>query len=390
MLREFADAEEMVAKLRPEVPVYCLRPALFRRATRRFLERFPGRVLYAVKANPQGEVLDLLYAAGIRHFDTASLGEIALVSGRFPEATCYFMHPVKGEAAVRDAYRAHGLRHFAVDHADELDKIVRVLGGAPPDLAVMVRLATPGEGALFDLSGKFGAGPGQAAALLRAAAAAGCQAGLCFHVGSQCIQPAAYRQALELSGEVAASAGVPLAWLDVGGGFPSAYEAPVPALESFMRAIDEGLRHLGPPGDCVVMCEPGRALVAEAVSVVAQVQHRRDQALYLNDGIYGSLSGTKIGTVYPVRLLRPSGPAAAETAAFTIYGPTCDGLDVLGYPFVLPRDARPGDWIEVGMLGAYAFGLRTDFNGFRPERCVAVADAGPAAPAVEAGLEVPA
>jgi ornithine decarboxylase len=385
MPREFADAAQMVAEFRPEVPVYCLRPALFRRAAERFLEGFPGRVLYAVKANPQPEVLDLLYDAGIRHFDTASLGEIALVSGRFPEATCYFMHPVKGEAAIHEAYHAHGVRHFVVDHADELDKMLRVLGGAAPDLAVLVRLATPGQGALFDLSGKFGAGPEPAAALLRAAAEAGCQAGLCFHVGSQCTEPAAYRRALELSGEVAARAAVELRWLDVGGGFPSAYETPVPPLARFLEAIDQGLRHFGPPDDCVVMCEPGRALVADAVSVVAQVQHRRDHALYLNDGIYGSLSGTKIGTIYPVRLLRPSGSASSEATEFTIYGPTCDGLDELGYPFVLPRDTRAGDWIEVGMLGAYAFSVRTDFNGFRPERAVWVADDGPPALAASCG-----
>jgi ornithine decarboxylase len=385
MLRQFADAEAMAGTLRPEGPVYCLRPELFRRAAERFLTRFPGRVLYAVKANPHGPVLDMLHAAGIRHFDTASLGEIALISGRFPEATSYFMHPVKGEAAIRSAYRTHGVRHFVVDHADELDKMVQVLGGTPPDLAVMVRLATPGQGALFDLSGKFGAGPRQAAALLRAAADAGCQAGLCFHVGSQCTEPAAYRRALELSGEVIAQAGVDLSWLDVGGGFPTAHDTPV--VESFLRAIDQGLRRLGLPGDCVVMCEPGRALVAEAVSVVAQVQHRRDKALYLNDGIYGSLSGTKIGTIYPVRLLRPSGPAAAETAEFTIYGPTCDGLDVLGYPFVLPSDARRGDWIEVGLLGAYGSALRTDFNGFLPDSFVSVADAGPAALVAPRGLE---
>ncbi len=171
----------------------------------------------------------------------------------------------------------------------------------------------------------------------------------------------------------------------MGGGFPSPYETPVPPLESFLQAIGEGLRRLDPPGDCVVMCEPGRALVAEAVSVVAQVQHRRDHALYLNDGIYGSLSGTKLGTIYPVRLLRPSGPASADAAAFTIYGPTCDGLDELDYPFVLPSDARPGDWIEVGMLGAYAWALRTDFNGFRPERVVAVADDGPVMSAASRG-----
>lgn len=387
MLRHFPDVEAMAATLKPEVPVYCLRPALFRRAAERFLALFPGRVLYAVKANPSEHVLDLLHEAGIRHFDTASLGEIELVGRCLPKVTSYFMHPVKGEAAIRDAYRDHGVRHFVVDHADELDKILRVMGGVPPDLAVMVRLATPGEGALFDLSEKFGAGPSQAAALLEAAEARGCRTGLCFHVGSQCTEPAAFAQALALSRHVVAESGVRLGWLDVGGGFPSAYESPVPSLESFVQAIEQGLSEFDRPRDCVVMCEPGRALVADAMSVVVQVQHRRDRWLYLNDGIYGSLSGTTIGTVYPLRLVRPSGPAAVATAEFTVYGPTCDGLDMLPWPFELPADVRPGDWIEVGMLGAYASALRTEFNGFRPDTYVTVADAGPAPLAAEGELE---
>ncbi len=387
MLRHFPDVKAMAATLKPEVPVYCLRPALFRQAAERFLALFPGRVLYAVKANPSEHVLDLLHEAGIRHFDTASLGEIELVSRCLPNVTNYFMHPVKGEAAIRDAYRSYGVRHFVVDHADELDKILRVLGGAPPDLAVMVRLATPGEGALFDLSEKFGAGPGQATALLAAAEAKGCRAGLCFHVGSQCTEPAAYTRALELSRHVVAEAGVSLGWLDLGGGFPSVYESPVPRLESFMQAIEQGLAAFDRPRDCVVMCEPGRALVADAMSVVVQVQHRRGNWLYLNDGMYGSLSGTKIGTIYPLRLVRPSGPHATEIAEFTVYGPTCDGLDVLPWPFELPADVGPVDWIEVGMLGAYASALRTDFNGFMPDTYVTVADTGPAPLVAEGVLE---
>jgi ornithine decarboxylase len=251
----------------------------------------------------------------------------------------------------------------------------------------MVRLATPGEGALFDLSEKFGAGPAQAAALLAAAEARGCRAGLCFHVGSQCTEPAAFARALELSRHVVAEAGVSLGWLDVGGGFPSVYESPVPRLESFMQAVEQGLASFDRPRDCVVMCEPGRALVATAMSVVVQVQHRRDNWLYLNDGIYGSLSGTKIGTIYPLRLVRPSGPAAGQIAEFTVYGPTCDGLDELPWPFELPADVGPGDWIEVGMLGAYASALRTDFNGFLPDTYVTVDDAGPAPLVVEGELE---
>ncbi len=374
MLDHFADVETMAERLAPEVPVYCLRPELLAQMAGRFLAGFPGRVLYAVKANPLEPVLDALYAAGVRHFDTASIGEIALISQRLPEATAYFMHPVKGPDAIRRAYRDHGVRHFAVDHADEVDKMTLALGGAPSDLVMVVRMATPGDGAIFNLSEKFGAAPAQAAALLRSVVATGARPGLCFHVGSQCTAPRAFERALALAGEVLNAAGVAPCCLDVGGGFPTAYdEETVPELGAFFQAIAAGLARLALPTDCAIMCEPGRALVAEAMSLVAQVQHRRDRQLYINDGIYGSLHGSKLGVRYPVRLIRPAGPVPArESAAFTVFGPTCDSLDVLSAPVVLPADTRQGDWIEFDRVGAYGNALRTEFNGFRPETFVTV------------------
>lgn len=374
MLDHFADVETMVERLAPEVPVCCLRPRVLSEMAERFLTGFPGQVLYAVKANPLEQVLDALYGAGIRHFDTASIGEIALISRRFPAATPYFMHPVKGPEAIRRAYRDHGVRHFVVDHADEVDKMTLALGGAPGDLVMVVRTATPGEGAVFNLSEKFGAAPPQAAALLQTVVARGARAGLCFHVGSQCTEPRAFEQALALSGEVLNAAAVAPCCLDVGGGFPTAYAGEtVPDLGAFFQAIEAGLARLALPADCAVMCEPGRALVAEAMSLVAQVQHRRDQQLYINDGIYGSLHGSQLGMRYPVRLLRPAGPAPANgSTAFTVFGPTCDSLDVLSAPVVLPADTGQGDWIEFDRVGAYGNALRTEFNGFRPETFVTV------------------
>ncbi len=336
-------------------------------------------MLYAVKANPAEPVLDGLYAAGIRHFDTASLTEIALIKGRFPEAGAYFMHPVKGRAAILSAWREHGVRHFVVDQGTELEKLRQVLDGAgagfPGELVIMVRLATPGGAAVFDLSEKFGAPPEAAIQLVQAAEAAGARAGLAFHVGSQCTDPEDFARAFALSRAVIEAAGVAIACLDVGGGFPAPYAgSDLPPLEAYMAAIDRGLAETGLPEDCVLMCEPGRVLVAEAMSLVVQVQLRRGQRLYVNDGVYGSLHGARIGYRYPARLIRsldhPGGPPAADTTAFTLYGPTCDGLDVLPDRFVLPADTAEGDWIEIGMAGAYSNALTTGFNGFLPETFV--------------------
>jgi len=371
-LQQFESIEEVADVLAPGEPVYCLRPAALARHVRRFVALFPGTVLYAVKCNPHPWVLDALSAAGIKHFDTASLSEIALIAARYPGATCYFMHPVKSRAAIRAAYAHHGVRHYVVDHPDELAKLLAETPGR--DLTVVVRLKTPpAANTVYDLSSKFGCDVETAVALLRDVEAAGCRGGIAFHVGSQCGSPASFTTALGLVGEVMMRAPVP-AVIDVGGGFPAAYAgAGVPPLEDFMRAIEQGLERLGLPGATQVLAEPGRALVADACSLLVQVHLRKDDALYLNDGVFGSLAEMALSSLrMPVRLVRRGAATARESRAFKLYGPTCDSLDVLPGTFDLPADAREGDWLEIGQLGAYSNALATRFNGFFPETCVVV------------------
>ena len=377
--RSFADVASVVMALEPSYPVFCLRPRLLEATARRFMTLFPGTVLYAVKCNPHPMVLDVLYQAGIRHFDTASLPEIAQVHETYPRGHAYFMHPVKGRAVIKNAYTVYGIRHYVVDHMNELDKVLQETGGA--NVVIIVRLHTPpSQAALYHLASKFGAGPDEAVALLRAAKARGCGTGLAFHVGSQCTDPAVYRQALALCGEVIARAGVDPACLDVGGGFPAAYAGvAVPPLEAYMDEIRAGLKEIALKPTVEVFAEPGRALVAGACSLLTQVQLRKDDRLYINDGIYGSLSEmSQVDLRMPARLIRIGGGASGKTRAFVLNGPTCDSLDVLPGTFELPQDAREGDWIEIDQVGAYSYALATRFNGFYPETFVEVNDAPPA------------
>lgn len=373
MRQPFESVEGVIDALAPDYPVYCLRPAALVRQAQRFVALFPGTVLYAVKCNPHPLVLDALHASGIAHFDTASLTEIELIAARYRDATCYFMHPVKSRAAIRAAYGLHGVRHYVVDHPDELAKLLAETPGR--DLTIVVRIKTPPDPlTVYELSSKFGCEIDTAVTLLRDIAAAGCRSGLAFHVGSQCGSPASYTTALTLVGEVIARASQMPAVIDVGGGFPAAYAgATVPPLEDYMRAIAQGLAQLGLPASTQVIAEPGRALVADACSLLVRIQLRKDGALYLNDGVFGSLAEMALSSLrMPVRLIRPGVAAALERRPFTLYGPTCDGLDVLPGSFELPVDAREGDWLEIGQLGAYSNALATRFNGFYPESCVVI------------------
>ncbi len=370
----FADARAMVAALQPSYPVYCLKPAALVEAAQRFLDLFPGRVLYAVKCNPHPRVLKALWTGGIRHFDTASLPEIAMVRELLREAGIYFMHPVKGRAVIKTAWRVYGVDHFIVDHPDELAKVLDETDGGD-GLTLFVRVKTPQvEGTFYHLSDKFGAEPDIAAAILREAHEQGCQTGLAFHVGSQCRDPAAYASALETVGKVVEQAKVDLNFLDVGGGFPGYYaDTQAPPIEDFIAAIEDGTRRLRLRRDCVLMCEPGRALVADGCNLVVQVQLRKDSRLYINDGIYGSLSETvDAGVQYRARLIRLSGEPSTELIPFLLNGPTCDSLDVLPKSFHLPADTREGDWIEMEQTGAYSNALATRFNGFHPETFVEI------------------
>jgi ornithine decarboxylase len=369
--------DQVVAAMRPEEPVHCLRPGVIAETARAFVEAFPGDVLYAVKCNPDPAVLRALHDGGVRHFDCASLPEIRLVRDMFPDAGIHFMHPVKARGAIREAWERHGVRDFVLDSAEELAKIRNEITatGMSGTLGLIVRIALPRGGAKLDLSGKFGAEADAAADLLRAARGCAKRLGVSFHVGSQCLDPLAWRDALDLAGQVIRAAGVAIDVVDVGGGFPVAYpDQEPPAMGAFFAEIEEGFDRLRLPG-ARLWAEPGRALVAAGASVVVQVQARRGDMLHVNDGVYGSLSDAgALGFRYPVRLVRPEGGAAEDMVAFSLFGPTCDSADVMRGPFVLPADIAEGDWIEIGQLGAYGACLRTAFNGFDRAKIVEVAD----------------
>jgi len=369
----FDSIEAVIDELHPSYPVYCLRPDELRRQACYFLDNFPGRVMYAVKCNPHLAVLQALYEAGIRHFDTASLTEIALVREHFPQADCYFMHPVKFRASIMSAHRVYSVDHYVVDHEKELQKIVDVTGGGDGQV-VMVRIITPVHDAQYQLSDKFGVSAEAAPELLRKVHDADFQTGVAFHVGSQCRNPQAFVDGVNTALDVIEAAGVPVHYLDVGGGFPALYDDDrPPALEHYFAAIHEAFDRSRLRGDCVLMCEPGRALVASGCSLLTQIQLRKDDRLYINDGIYQSLSETLMGKMrLPARLLNPARTISQKKQDFTILGPTCDNLDILPHPFHLPIDAEEGDWIEIGQTGAYSNSAATRFNGFFPETFVSV------------------
>jgi ornithine decarboxylase len=377
----FPSIDAVVADARPSDPLLCLRPVVIAGAARRFVECFPGDALYAVKCNPEPRVLRALWAGGIRHFDCASLAEVALVRKLLPAAEIHFMHPVKSRPAIRDAFDGYCVTDFAFDSAEELAKILQEtvpvgLVGDPPTLGLFVRLALPKGGAVYDLSGKFGAPLDEAVELLRAARPHAARLGIAFHVGSQCLDPNAYGRAIALASEAITGCGVPVEIVDIGGGFPVSYpDMSPPPLGDYIAAIDAAAAAL--PGDVRLWAEPGRALVAAGGSVVVQVQARRGDALFVNDGVYGNLSDAGVlGFRFPARCIRLGEADDTEEALtdFALFGPTCDSADRMRGPFRLPADMREGDWIELGQLGAYGACLRTGFNGFGKADLVEVGD----------------
>jgi ornithine decarboxylase len=364
----FASVGEVIVRLDPSYPVFCVFPDVLRARAREFVDGFPGTVLYAVKCNPHPFVLKALWEGGIRHFDTASISEIAKVTEQLPEAHCYFNHPVKGRGALEAAADVYGLTDYVVDAFSELDKVTEIAG---TDITIEVRIATPKGKAVYDLSSKFGAAPDEAVALLKEAARRGCRTALAFHVGSQCLDPDAYRVAMEMSADVVARAGVNLEYLDIGGGFPVVQGTGVLPLDAYFEVIGQTNERLGL---CVpLFAEPGRALVADGGSVLTQVHLRKDGSLYINDGIYGCLSEIRDGDFDPpVRAISKAGPVGGKIRPFRIFGPTCDSLDVLKQTFDLPESIDEGDWIEFGLMGAYSIGMQTGFNGFVTDTIVRI------------------
>jgi ornithine decarboxylase len=367
-----------IAMQRPVQPVTLLRPHAARRAARFFVEKFPGRSLYAVKANPSPGLLRVLWEAGVTHYDVASIGEVRLVHETLPDAVLCFMHPVKAEEAIAEAYFGHGVRTFSLDTAEELEKIVRATSsdGVPAsDLNLLVRIRVSSEHSKLSLASKFGADPRDVASLLMATRQAADALGICFHVGSQAMTPAAFAEAMARVREAIVEAAVTVDIVDVGGGFPSWYPGmEPPPLETYFAVIHQAFEALPISYSAELWCEPGRALCAEYASVLVRVEKRRGDELYINDGAYGALfDAAHIGWRYPVTLIREP-ESHVRPMSFSFYGPTCDDLDHMTGPFELPGDVNVGDYIEVGMLGAYGCAMRTQFNGFGAVEAVVVDD----------------
>ncbi len=368
---------DLVRERSPERPVALARPDAVAAAARWFQDKFRGDVYYAVKANPSPWVISALVANGVMSFDVASVPEIELVATHAPGARMAFMHPVKNRAAIACAYFDHGVRTFAFDTAEELDKILDATGQAK-DLNLIVRLGVEASGAAYSLSGKFGVDAVHAPPLLLAARRATDQLmGVSFHVGSQCMRPSAYPAAMSQVSRALVRAGVFADVVDVGGGFPSIYPGMVPPdLSDYMAAIDRGFSEMMVHETTELWCEPGRALVAEGSSLLARVELRKGDALYLNDGAYGSLfDAAHAKWPFPVKLHRADGEASESLRPYRFFGPTCDSQDMMPGPFWLPDDVTEGDYVEIGMLGAYGVAMNTRFNGYGDVETCEVDDA---------------
>ncbi len=363
-MHNYHSALGLATALRPVQPVTLLRPHAAKRAARFFAEKFPGKSLYAVKANPSPALISLLWESGITHFDVASLAEVRLVRETAPDATLCFMHPVKAEEAIAEAYFTHGVRTFSLDTMEELEKIARATKYAS-DLTLCVRIRVSSEHSKLSLAAKFGAEPGEMKQLLIATRQLADALGICFHVGSQAMTPSAYTQAMERVRAAIVESGVTVDVVDVGGGFPSVYPGmEPPPLEAYFAAIHRAFEDLPVSYSSELWCEPGRALCAEYSSLIVRVEKRRGEELYINDGAYGALfDAAHVGWRFPVELLRTQ-PSDTRDMAFSFYGPTCDDMDHMAGPFMLPADIQAGDYIEIGMLGAYGCAMRTGFNGF--------------------------
>ncbi len=372
------EALGVALSLRPTQPVTLVRPHAARRAARFFLSEFPGRPMYAVKANPSPDLIRTLWDSGLTHYDVASIAEVRLVRDIAPNATLCFMHPVKAPEAIAEAYHVHGVRVFSLDSIEELEKIVAATArdGVPAsDLTLCVRLRVSSSHSKLSLASKFGVPADAAAPVLMAARQVADALGICFHVGSQAMSAQAYADAMAQVRAAIVAAGVTVDIIDVGGGFPSVYPGMEPGrLEAYFEVIHRAFEALPISYSAELWCEPGRALCAEYASVLVRVEARKGDVLYINDGAYGALfDAAHIDWRFPVKLVRDE-PSRAKPMEYSFWGPTCDDMDYMRGPFVLPSDIAAGDYIEIGMLGAYGSAMRTGFNGFTAGETVMVAD----------------
>ena len=362
---KFKTVNELVNSLKPDYPVYCIRPNEIKKSVNFFKENFPGKILYAVKTNPNEKIIKQIIANGINEFDVASLNEIKLINKIYPEAKLHFMHTVKSKESIASAYNDYNVKSFSLDSKDELRKILDATNQAK-DLELFVRIAISNEHAEIDLSRKFGALPSEALGLVRLCKQHSKKLGISFHVGSQCMHKISYSKGIKEIGNIIKKTKIIPDTINVGGGFPSVYPDLNPEpLSNYMMEIKKELNNLKLDKLPEIICEPGRAIVAESGSTIVKVILRKKNNLYINDGTYGSLFDAGAPNfVLPSKMITEGRVQSKKLTAFSFFGPTCDGLDYMKGPFLLPNNIKEGDYIELGQLGAYSLTFRTNFNGF--------------------------
>ena len=375
MKNYYSNIEELLKAENPQIPVYCIYPLVYRRSTEHFINGFPGRVLYAVKANDHPDIIRLLYESGIRHFDCASLPEIQVVEAQCPGSTSYFMNPVRLAGHARIAQQDFGVRHFIVDHHSGLSSLVEEID--PSGTVIFARMAVSHASAVVDFSTKFGAAPDDIPALLTAISKTGAEPALAFNVGSGVIDPEGYAHAMAVARDVLERLPFRVRLLDIGGGFPKSYpDFAVPDMDKFFERIRGAERELPLADDGELLSEPGRALCAPGMSAVTCVLLRKSDRLYLNDGLYGAFWELRFKShlKYPYKVYRGGLPLSGETRTFRLFGPTCDSTDEFPAELKLPADMAVGDHIEFGTIGAYSLSGRTAFNGFYSDEVVSFTD----------------
>ena len=374
-MQKFKSVEELVNQLKPTEPVYCIRKKSIQLASKYFQNNFPGKVLYAVKTNPHPIVLKTIVESGVENFDVASIKEIEAIRKIKPNSKCSYMHTVKSMESIKEAYFKHKIKSFSLDTKDELIKIIESTNQAK-DLELFVRVAVSNEHAEIDLSKKFGAINSEATGLLRLAKQYAKKIGLSFHVGSQCMHPISYAKGISEIGNIIKKTKIVPDVINIGGGFPTIYPDLVPqSLDNYFDEIIKNLKNLNLKKLPEIICEPGRAIVAESGSTIVRVNLRKKQKLYINDGTYGTLFDAGVpNIVYPSKLITSGRIISKKLTSFDFYGPTCDSMDYMKGPFILPKNIKENDYIELGQLGAYGLTFRTQFNGYYSDSIYEVED----------------
>ena len=376
-MQKFKSVEQLINQLKPEKPVYCIRKNSIQSAVKYFKNNFPGKILYAVKTNPHPEVIKKIIESGVNQFDVASIEEIKSIKDFSQTAKCSFMHTVKSRNDIKDAYFKYGIKTFALDTKDELIKIIESTNNAK-DLELFVRVSVSNEHAEIDLSKKFGALNSEAIGLFRLSKQYAKKTGLSFHVGSQCMHPISYTKGINEIGNIIKKTKIIPDYINVGGGFPTIYPDLIPQnLDNYFNEIKISLKNLKLNKIPEIICEPGRALVAESGSTIVKVNLRKKQKLYINDGTYGTLfDAGNPNIVYPSKMIKETTNKiiSKKLTAFDFFGPTCDSMDYMKGPFLLPNNIKENDYIELGQLGAYGLTFRTQFNGYYSNEIYEVED----------------